>query len=224
MRVQDRMSIPAIALAAVSIAGCPGKTPAEPDFAATVPGIPPAWEGSVGASSFYEIGLDRVNRHGGRFAVYMTGPATVTTEVALLAQPLRVDNYRGKRLRLSAWVKGRGLVGPIAGLWMRVDGSSVVTGYDNMSARAETGTTDWHEVSIVLDVPSDALGIVIGAMRQGGGTLFVDDMKLQSVSNDIPSTNMFDAPQPNTIDPATTIANYVNAPTSPTNTDFERRP
>ena len=93
-----------------------------------------------------------------------------------------------------------------------------------MRNRAESGTTDWHEVSIVLDVPLDALGIVIGAMRQGGGTLFIDDMKLEVVGNSVPSTNMFDAPVPNSIDPATTIATYRNAPAGPTNGDFERTP
>lgn len=136
---------------------------------------------------------------------------------------VRVDNYRGKRLRLTAWVKGHGLVAPIAGIWMRVDGAGVVTAYDNMATRAESGTTNWHQVSVVLDVPSDALGIVIGAMLQGGGTLFIDDMKVESVGNGVPSTNMFDAPKPNTIDPATTIANHLNAATSPTNIDFEQR-
>jgi hypothetical protein len=222
MRVHDRMRSLAFALVAASIAGC--VTPDEPELAAKAIGIPPTWQGSIGASSLYEIGLDRADRHGGRSAAYMTGPANFTTEVALLEQPLRVDNYRGRRVRLSAWVKGRELIGPIAGLWMRVDGAGVVTGYDNMSARAETGTTDWHRISVVLDVPSDALGIVIGAMRQGGGTLFIDDMKLESVGTDIASTNMFDAPRANTIDPATTAATYLNAPTSPTNTDFERKP
>jgi hypothetical protein len=61
-------------------------------------------------------------------------------------------------------------------------------------------------------------------MRQGGDTLFIDDTKLESVGNDIPSTNMFDAPKPNTIDSASTIASYLNAATNPTNQRFEGTP
>ena len=159
----------------------------------------------------------------------VNGPLLFTTEVGFIEQPIRADNYLGKRVRLSAWVKGHGLGGPIAGLWMRVDGAGVVTGYDNMANRPESGTTGWHQVAIVLDVPSNALGIVIGAMLQGGGTLgsgtlFIDDMKLETVGSDVASTNMAGFPKANTIDPATTIANYVHAPTTPANTDFEQLP
>jgi len=212
-----------IALACVTTYAC-ATSPDEPVLPAQAIGVPSGWQGAVGSPVAYEIGLDHVERHGGRWAAYITGPKLFTPDFGILSQSVRADNYRGKRVRLSAWVKGRGLVGPVAGLWMRVDGAGVVTGYDNMRNRAESGTTDWHEVSIVLDVPLDALGIVIGAMRQGGGTLFIDDMKLETVGNSVPSTNMFDAPVPNSIDPATTIAAYLNAPAGPTNADFERTP
>lgn len=224
MRVHTRVRILAFGLAGLSIGGCTADPPAEPELPAKVVGIPPGWTGAIGASALYEIGLDRVERHGGRSAAYMTGPPLFTTEVAILAQLLRSDNYRGKRLRLSAWVKGRELVGPIAGLWMRVDGATVTIGHDNMRNRVESGTTDWHEVSVVLDVPDDAIGILIGAIRQGGGTLFIDDMKLESVGTDIPSTNLLDAPLPLRVDSAANIARYLDFPPSPTNLDFERIP
>lgn len=228
MRMHVRARIVVFTVGAVSLGGC-ANTPSQPESPAVVIGFPAGWQGTVGATGQYEIGLHRVERHGGRSAAYIDGPLLFTTEVGILEQPVRADNYLGKRVRLSAWVKGRGIAGPIAGLWMRVDGAGVVTAYDNMSNRPEHGTTDWHEVSIVLDVPSDALGIVIGAMLQGGGTLgsgtlFIDDMKLETVPNSVPSTNMFAAPKPNSIDPATTMANYLHAATSPTNVDFEQSP
>jgi hypothetical protein len=217
------MRILPFALASVSLCGCADFL-GEPKLPPRAIGVPPGWQGAVGSPAAYEIGLDRVEHHGGRSSAYITGPRFITPDFGVFSQAVRADNYRGKRVRLSAWVKGRGLVGPVAGLWMRVDGAGVVTGYDNMGNRAEIGTTDWHEVSIVLDVPSDALGIIIGAMRQGGGTLFIDDMKLEPVATSVPSTNMFDAPRTNFIDPAATIAAYLNAPASPTNIDFERTP
>jgi hypothetical protein len=218
----------AIAFAGLAIASC-ASAPDEPDLPAVAVGIPPGWQGTIGVSKNYEIGLYRTDRHGGRSSAYIDGPLLFTPEVGILEQLVRADNYRGRRMRLSAWVKGHGIVGPIAGLWMRVDGAGVVTGYDNMANRAEHGTTDWHQVSVVLDVPADALGIVIGAMLQGGGTfgsgtLFIDDMKLEVVGTDVPSTNLFDAPKPNAIDPATTIATYLNAGSTPANLDFERVP
>jgi len=214
----------ALGLATLSTFGC-GDTPVEPELPV---GIPPGWQGTIGESRFYEIGLYS-DRHSGHAAAYIDGPPLFTSEVGLIQQLIRADDYRGKRVRLSAWVKTRGVVGPIAGIWMRVDGPGVVTGYDNMGNRALTGTTDWREVVVVLDVPSDALGIVIGAMLHGGGstgagTLFIDDMKFEIVGNDVDSTNMYDAPKPNTIDPAVTVALYSQAPKTPMNLDFEQRP
>jgi len=217
------MRILPFALAGLSVYGC-AITPDEPALPSQAIGIPPGWQGAVGSPVAYEIGLDHIDRHSGHSSAYIAGPRFITPDFGILSQPVRADNYRGKRVRLSAWVKGRALVGPIAGLWMRVDGAGVVTAYDNMQDRAESGTTDWHQVSIVLDVPVDALGIVIGAMRQGGGTLFIDDMKLETVGESVPSTNMFDAPVANSIDPATTMAIYFNAAAGPTNADFERTP
>lgn len=227
MPAHNRLPILAFALAVLSIGGC-SKTTA-PELPAVVVGIPPGWLGTVGPSATYEIGLYRPDQHGGRTSAYIDGSPLFTSEVGYIAQLVRADDYLGKRVRLSAWVKGRGLEGPIAGLWMRVDGAGVVAGYDNMANRGEKGTTDWHQVSVVLDVPSDALGIVIGAMLQGGGdlnagTLFIDDMKLEVVGRDVPSTNTYAAPKATGIDPATTIAMYRNAPTEPANLDFERTP
>jgi hypothetical protein len=210
-----------VPLLAFAIGAC---ATVEPEPPAHVIGIPPAWAGTIGASASYEIGLDRVDRHGGHAAAYLTGPLLFTQEVAFFGQSVRADNYRGKRVRLSAWVKGRELTGPIAGIWMRVDGAGVVTGYDDMGGRAETGTTDWHQIFVVLDVPANALGIVIGAMRQGGGTLLVDDMTLETVGLDVPTTNMFVTPLPNAIDPAETAARYQSAPGSPSNMRFETVP
>ena len=228
MRPLNGVRVLAFVLAGLAVGGC-ADAPAQPDLPVFTVGVPPGWQGTIGASSLYEIGIHRVERHGGRQAAYIDGPPLVTPDVGILSQLVRADDYRGKRVRLSAWVRGRGLAGPIAGLWMRVDGAGVVTAYDNMAARAESGTTGWHLVSVVLDVPSDALGIVIGAMLQGGGpvgsgTLFIDDMKLEEVGNGVPSTNMLQAPLVNNIDPATTIATYLGTATSPTNLDFERTP
>jgi hypothetical protein len=211
------------ALVSLSVLGCT-TTPAEADVPPDDIGVPPGWIGSIGPLSYYEIGLDHAEHHGGHSAAYMAGPKLYTPDQAILDQAIRADDYRGKRVRLSAWVKGSGLVGPLAGLWMRVDGPGVVPAFDNMSNRSESGTTKWHQVAIVLDVPTDAIGMVVGALHQGGGILFIDDVKLEPVDYNVQSTNMNAAPVASSVDSAKTVAAYLNAPTRLTNLDFERMP
>jgi len=226
--MRTRFVVLGLALANLLLVGC-AESIAPPVLPDRVVGAPPGWTGSIGPSRFYEIGLYRLEHFRGHSAVYVDGQPNYTTETAVLQQSIRADNYRGKRIRLSAWVKTQDLQGPIAGLWMRVDGPGVVYGFDNMSSRPLSGNTHWHQVSIVLDVPYEAIGIVFGAILQGGGPLYsgfmvIDEMKLEQVGYKVPTTNTLSAPLANAIPPATTIAKYLSAPTSPVNTDFEQIP
>ena len=77
------------------------------------------------------------------------------------------EAFRGKRLRLSAFLKAED-VGGAATLWLRVDAErGRVVAFDNMEARqsvgALSGTTDWLKRSIVLDVPAEAVTVNFGS-------------------------------------------------------------
>jgi len=73
---------------------------------------------------------------------------------------------------------------------------------------------------VVLDIPDNAIGIAIGALMAGTGTLPIDDLKLEQVALDVPATNIYDSPQPGP-DSATTVAAYSRRPGVPDNLDFE---
>jgi hypothetical protein len=227
--MRTRFVVLGLALANLLLVGC-AESIAPPVLPDRVVGAPPGWTGSIGPSRFYEIGLYRLEHFSGHSAVYLDGQPNYTTETAVLQQAIKADNYRGKRIRFSAWVKTQDLQGPVAGLWMRIDGLGVSYGFDDMSKRPLSGNMKWHKISIVLDVPYEAVGIVIGALLQGGGPLYsgfmvLDEMKLEQVSFKVPTTNMLSAPAiPTIIPPANTIAKYLNAPLSPVNADFEQIP
>jgi hypothetical protein len=53
-------------------------------------------------------------------------------------QVFRADDYRGKRLRLSGYVKAE-KIDQWAGLWMRIDGENKTLGFDNMENRGIRG-------------------------------------------------------------------------------------
>jgi erythromycin esterase len=189
------------------------------------PGPPEEWNGTIGEQG--GIGTTVTERHGGKYAFYVTGPTsgrvTSATQPAILSQFIRADDYRGKRIRLSAWVKPLDVSGAIyAGLWMRVDGATQMASFDNMSNRPVNGSGDWRQISVVLDVAPDAVGIALGILFSARNTLLIDDVSLEVVGKDVPSTNQITTPAPR--DSATILSLYSVSGTLPMNLDFEGAP
>jgi hypothetical protein len=80
-------------------------------------------------------------------------------------------------------------VAEYSGLWLRVDGPDMlVQGFDNMWDRPVKAAADWTKCELVLDVPEDALGIVVGFMVIGKGQAWADDLRLETVDRDVPVT------------------------------------
>jgi hypothetical protein len=104
--------------------------------------------------------------------------------------------FRGKRIRFSAYAKSAKVTG-WAGLWMRVDGDGKaheVLAFDNMQGRPIEGTTDWKHYEIVLDVAEESKAIAFGVLLSGEGQVWIDDLKFEPVSIDVPVTSTPSAP------------------------------
>ncbi|MCA9290405.1 MAG: hypothetical protein KDA25_04705, partial [Phycisphaerales bacterium] len=99
---------------------------------------------------------------------------------------LSAHPYRGKRIRLTAVVRSERA--RRAAIWMRIDGADHPIAFDNMDPRPIVGTTGWRTYSVVLDVAPNAEQIVFGALLSGSGTVWVDDMVVEVVGLDVPST------------------------------------
>ena len=104
-------------------------------------------------------------------------------------QGIKADDYRGKRVRLSGYVKGENIA-QYAGLWLRVDGAGYSLNFDNMSNRPIKGTTDWKKYEVVLDVPEESIAIAFGILLRGEGQVWIDDLQLEVVGQDMPTTGL----------------------------------
>ena len=62
--------------------------------------------------------------------------------------------------------------------------------FDNMMNRAVTGSTDWTEYEVVLDVPPDATRINFGFLLIGGGIVWGDDLRIEVIdaTSELPAT------------------------------------
>ena len=152
--------------------------------------VPPGWFIAGKAPGDYQMGLDRGQAHTGRGSAVVRARVPHPASFGTLMQTFAPDDYRDRRLRLSAWMKSDA-VESWAGMWMRVDGESGrVLSFDNMQSRAIKGTTDWRRYDIVLDVPREATLISLGLLLDGPGAIWIDDIAIDQVSRDVPTTDM----------------------------------
>jgi hypothetical protein len=113
----------------------------------------------------------------------------IAVRLATINQAIRADNYRGKRIRLSAYVK-TDKIEQMGCIWMRFDDDSRMLMIDEMDDRPITGTRDWTRYDIIMDVPKEAVRIVIGGALRGQGKIWVDDFQLDVVPETMPQTGV----------------------------------
>jgi hypothetical protein len=151
-----------------------------------------------GSNAGYEVTLNEKIFHSGKKSASMQGgPLTNTNYPCNLLQTIKADAYRGKRMRLSAFVQSsrgsghsyRAVLGfRIVGENMQVLGEGKVRldRFINLS-------TDWKKFESVLDIPGNAQLIEFGVTMQGLGQTWVDSLSFEEVSRQVPVTS--DKPQ-----------------------------
>lgn len=147
------------------------------------------WFKSGAAPADYETGVDPKESANGSPSGYIRSLTSRTDSFGTLMQEVDATAYRGRRLRFSAAVKSRDVIG-VAALWMRVDRGRATLAFDNMRERPITGTSDWTVHEIVLDVDPSATGVFFGVLLQGTGQAWVSDVQLDIVTEDVPVTDL----------------------------------
>ncbi|NYE63802.1 hypothetical protein FHW58_005036 [Duganella sp. 1224] len=158
-----------------------------------VPGLAAAadplenWYLSGGAARSYQIGVDSEQTVGGqpaRFIRYVQGESA---SYGALTQQISAKNYQGKRVRFQAQIKTRE-VSQWAGLWMSAlrPGEKYASAFYNSQDKPITGTTDWQLRSVTLDIPQDAATLNFGVIDGGKGQVWIDQLSLEVVGNDVP--------------------------------------
>jgi erythromycin esterase len=175
--------------------------------------MPEGWGGGSAHAGAYESGIDRKVFHGGKASAFVRMNGAGRDDFGTLAQVIQAEPYRGRRVRLSAYLKTQDAVDG-AGLWMRIDGKGAVLAFDNMDPRRVRGTKDWQKAEVVLDVSEKAQAIAFGLLLVGSGKVWIDDVRIEAVGKDVPSTNLFDKEQ------ATDFGGQLGEP-KPANLDFE---
>lgn len=149
---------------------------------------PQGWFVAGSMPAEYEFAVDREIAVAGSAASAVIEARGRVDGFGTLMQTIAADDYRGARIRLSVYLRtedaGR------AQAWLRVDAhDGRVLAFDNMAARAVTGTSDWRRHTLVLDVPIDAERLAFGFLLSERGKVWADSFVLERVGPDVPVTS-----------------------------------
>jgi hypothetical protein len=95
----------------------------------------------------------------------------------------------GKRIRVSGWVKTKDIANWAGGSLAIINADGHIFACDAMTDRPISGTTDWRQIEIVTDAPSEPCTVYFGPMLYGTGELWCDDFQIEAVPADTPITD-----------------------------------
>lgn len=160
--------------------------------------MPENWsQASSGRSNkAYAIGLDPgVDRNGQRSLSVRSQTINEDTDYGLAVQVVNAFGYGGRRVRFSGMLKTSGVTG-WAGVFLQADGGEAENFPGSLqqpatlprgSASAK-GSSDWHPVSVVIDVPDRPGSIGMGLALVGNGRAWLADLKFEEVGAEVPPT------------------------------------
>ncbi|WP_336688422.1 MULTISPECIES: S41 family peptidase [unclassified Chryseobacterium] len=100
------------------------------------------------------------------------------------------NNYAGRKITLSGYLKTENVTDGFAGLWMRIDPE---VAFNNMQNVGLKGTNDWKKYEVTLNMsPENTQQIVIGALLSGKGKIWVDNLKVSIDGKDIDHAKIFE--------------------------------
>jgi hypothetical protein len=187
---------------------------------------PQGWYKAGSQRDAYDIGFDSAGAHRGKGSGYIKSTADVDIgKFGTMMQNIKADNYKGKKVRLSAFMRTSGAEQG-AWLWLRIDDTD--SGWlDNMHDRLVKGTTDWQRYELVLPVSPTAVGIAFGIGLSGRGQAWIDDIKIEAVDPETPKTGNIPELRHKAEEmeqQKKLVDSYNSKPTEGVNLDFENQP
>jgi transcriptional regulator with XRE-family HTH domain len=167
----------------------------------------PGWFKAGSKPNSYKVGLDKTIFKSGGSSAFMESTEANIDGFGTLMQQCSAQEYLGKRVKMTAYVKSENVSGSAA-MWLRVDSKLTPQkslSFDNMNDRPIKGNNDWTKCEIILDVPEESGTLNYGVLLGGTGKVWFDDISFEVVDKQTMTT---------------TPKNLI--PDKPTNIDFEK--
>jgi hypothetical protein len=183
------------------------------------------------APSDFVVTLDREVRTNGKGSALISSRRD-TAGYATMFQTSAATPVRGKRVEFSADIRTRGATGGANLLLRAEDARGRTVAFDNMVSsyigdqrpyqfgnRGITGDSEWSTHHVVVDIPDEARVITYGLSMFGAGKAWIDNARLEVVSNEVATTapDIRQSPAPLSVMPI----NPASLTRSPRNLDFD---
>jgi len=149
----------------------------------------------------YEAYLEPASRHAGKNCAVVKSKAVsdkktvARNSMGHLTQICSVDEYRNKRIRMTAWAKSELAEAAYARIEINVIGEwgwycKWRGTFDNLGENPIRGTTDWTKYELVVDVPQESISMSFGVLMIGVGKVWIDDFSFEVVDKSVPLTGI----------------------------------
>jgi hypothetical protein len=150
-----------------------------------------AWDVALPPYEGAKVVIDSTVAHTGRCSIKLADFHDGLVEARIgVGQPFEGRSLRGKRVRLSCWMKGDSLQGTAL---VKIYAQGLRTHVlQSPAAELLSGTWDWKQIAIELDIPDDAELVWANcmALAPATGTVWIDDASFEVVG---PATNAMSA-------------------------------
>ncbi|HMW37725.1 MAG TPA: hypothetical protein PLG25_15750 [bacterium] len=135
----------------------------------------------------YAIGIDKGTKYNGKVSAFIESRNAQPEGAAILLQEASPADYKGKRIRISAFVNADNIQN-WSGLFVSLDARGYKGLNDFMYDRPIKGTIEWKKQEVVIQIPVDAERIFYGVWLEGKGKIWVDDFVIEIVGEETPIT------------------------------------
>ncbi len=147
--------------------------------------VPKGWQISGSAPQKYDIGLWKAGGHDGSSNcgfIRANKDDYFESDYGSLIQKMSSQKYLGKRVRMKGFLRTRG-VKSWAGFFIRADeeNSKEPLSFETMEKTPVKGNTEWKEYQLEMDVPNNASKIAFGAILNGPGIIYFDDISIEEI-------------------------------------------
>ncbi|MBW8524818.1 peptidase S41 [Chryseobacterium chendengshani] len=134
-----------------------------------------------------KISVDATEKQQGKYSATIESTEEKGFKALAFTLP---ENYAGKKIKLSGYLKTENVSNGFAGLWMRIDPQIA---FDNMKKIGLKGTNPWKKYEVTLEMsPENTKQIVLGALLAGKGKIWIDELKVSIDGRDISKAKVFE--------------------------------
>ena len=165
-------------------AGLP-RHPYNLDFQAGTKG----WTFREDPSQNFDWGIDTSMVYQGKPCFVLKTKEGASMGGGVLQQAFLADEYRGKRIRLSGFLKTENVesIEHVKGgtaLWLQIEGVNETLRQANAKEHALRGTHGWVRREMEVEVPQTSISVGLGFGLGGRGQVWLSDVQLEAVDED----------------------------------------